>query len=75
MDRAAGFYPVGWEFESLRRRVSATLEQATPTNINAVKAITDRVDAAILEFKNAKLASSDQVIDVLLDIRQAALEL
>lgn len=75
MDRASGFYPAGWEFESLRRRMNTTLEQATPININAVKTITDRVDAAILEFKNAKLASSDQVIDVLLDIRQAALEL
>lgn len=55
--------------------MTTTIEHATPTNINAIKVITDRVDAAILEFKNAKLASSDQVIDVLLDIRQAALEL
>jgi hypothetical protein len=55
--------------------MNTTLEHATPVNQQAVKLITDRVDVAINEFKNAKLASSDQVIDVLLDIRQAALEL
>jgi hypothetical protein len=55
--------------------MNTTLEQATPININAVQVITARVDEAILQFKNAKLASSDQVIDVLLDIRQAALDL
>jgi hypothetical protein len=52
-----------------------TLEHATPINQTAVTNITDRVDLAINQFKNAKLASSEQVIDVLLDIRQAALEL
>ena len=55
--------------------MTTILDQATPEILNPIKVITDRVDAAILEFKNAKLASTDQVIDVLLDIRQAALDL
>ena len=38
-------------------------------------AIINRIDEAINQFAPAKLASSDQVVDVLLDIRQAVLEL
>jgi hypothetical protein len=71
MDRASGFYPAGWEFESLRRRMNT----ATPTLDPAVIAILNRIDDAIKEFSGAKLASTDQVVDVLLDIRLHAKEI
>jgi hypothetical protein len=38
-------------------------------------AIINGIDEAIKQFAPAKLASSDQLVNVLLDIRQAALEL
>jgi hypothetical protein len=46
--------------------------EATTTLDPAVVEILNKVDQAIKDFSGAKLASSDQVVDVLLDIRLAA---
>jgi len=51
------------------------METSTPTLDPAVVAILDRIDQAIKEFSGAKLASTDQVVDVLLDIRLHAKEI
>ena len=46
------------------------------TEINPAQlSIINRIDEAIKQFSPAKLASSNQVVDVLLDIRQAVLDL
>lgn len=45
------------------------MEIATPHLDPAVIDIINKIDTAIKDFSGAKLASTDQVVDVLLDIR------